>query len=117
MKKFRLLPCLLWLGVIAFLAGCGGKSSGTGANGGGASNPIPYIVSISQTSAPRSAASYALTVRGSGFVSGSKVQCGQSGLTTSYVSSSSLSLWLVSAYLVGMVVYYHSMKRQLGIEG
>ena len=72
------------------LAGCGG-GSGPGGDGGNSSNPTPAISAISPTSAAELGSAFTLTVTGTGFIQGSQAEWNQSGLVTTYVSSTSLS--------------------------
>src|SRR6202043_3584826 len=52
-------------------------------------NPVPVLTSIAPTSVP--AGAFAITVNGSGFVSGARVLLAGSPLATTFVSSTQLS--------------------------
>lgn len=92
-RKLEVAYCvrlMVWLSLVWFLAACGG---GGGGGGGGSPppNPVPSITSMSPTSAIAGDPAFTLTVDGSSFVSGSKVQWSGSVRTTTFVSSTRLT--------------------------
>jgi hypothetical protein len=64
-----------------------------------ASNPRPSISSIAPTSTPAGAASFTLTVNGSGFVAASVIRWNGASLTTTYVSAAELTAVVPAADL------------------
>lgn len=72
---------------VCFLPGCGGGGSSSFP----APNPIPTITAISPSSAAREGPAFQLTVKGSGFVSGSAVQWNGGNRPTTFVSGTQLS--------------------------
>jgi hypothetical protein len=60
-------------------------------------NPVPVISGVSPAFIDAGGATFPLTVNGSGFVSGSTVYWGTTGLATTYVSSSQLMASVLSA--------------------
>jgi photosystem II stability/assembly factor-like uncharacterized protein len=60
-------------------------------------NPVPSLLSISPTSATAGGATFTLTVNGSNFVAGSKVQWNATKPTTHYVSSTQLTATITAA--------------------
>jgi hypothetical protein len=93
MKPSRpaLLQAVVFVPFFLLNACGGGGGNGGGGGGGDQQNPAPSITSVSPTSAPQSGSSFTLTVNGSGFVSSSQVYWGQTALTTSYVSATSVT--------------------------
>ncbi|AFL89173.1 WD40-like beta propeller repeat protein [Terriglobus roseus DSM 18391] len=84
-SPFRLNLYLLLLASLAIVAGCGDSAKSTPAAA------APGISSLSPATITAGAASFSLTVTGSGFVSGSAVQWNGSGRTTTYTSPTQLS--------------------------
>ena len=60
-------------------------------NGPGGAPPAPAVTSLAPSSATVGGQAFTLTVKGSGFVSGAKVEWNKSPLTTTYVSGSQLT--------------------------
>jgi hypothetical protein len=81
----------LWSGLLALVLALSACSGG-GGGGGTVSNPVPTISSLTPTTAPQSGAAFTLTVSGSSFIEGSQVHWGQASLTTTYGSTTSLSV-------------------------
>jgi hypothetical protein len=90
--NYLVLFCLLSLGI-----GCGGNSG----SGGGPpqQNPTPQLTGVTPNSATAGAATLTLAASGSGFISSSVLQWNGSGLTTTYVSSTSLTAQLPASDL------------------
>src|SRR5258706_6526817 len=65
-------------------------------------NPSPSLTSISPDVVPAGSGSLALTVNGSGFVSGSMVQLNSTALTTDFVSASQLSATVPASNVASM---------------
>ncbi len=65
--------------------------------GGGSSNPVPAISSLSPSNKAAGAAAFTLTVNGSGFINSSKVRWNGNNRTTTYVSSSQIRAAIASA--------------------
>src|SRR5438105_511868 len=101
MKYFQNIPSFVFFVLSGFIVGCGGTGgpAGGGAGGGGGANPAPTISLIAPTSAPQAGQTFALTVSGSGFVSGSRVNWGPTSLITAYVSASTLTAQVPSSDL------------------
>lgn len=78
------------------LSGCGGNSSSGNQT---VNNPIPAISSLSPTSLPAGSAPQTLIVNGSGFLASSSVSFKGASHTTTYLSSSQVTIALTSADL------------------
>lgn len=64
------------------------------------SNPVPVLTALSPAFISAGATSFTLTVSGSGFVSGSTVYWGSTGLSTQFVSASQLTAQVPTAQIV-----------------
>lgn len=62
-----------------------------GSSGGGGGTSVPSLSSLAPASTTAGGSGFTLTVNGTNFVSGSTVEWNNSGLTTTYVSSSQLT--------------------------
>lgn len=98
LRYLKVLACLL---LVLELAACGCGSSTSGSNSV-PPNPSPSIASLSPTSATVGAASLALTVSGSSFISGSVVQWNGSSRATTYVSSTQLTATITASDLAAV---------------
>ena len=84
-SPFRWNLCLLLFASLVSLAGCGDSAKPAPAAA------APVVSSLSPATVTAGAASFSLTVTGSGFVSGSAVQWNGSSRTTTYTSPTQLS--------------------------
>lgn len=108
-NRLKRLPALGWaIAVALMLPGCGGGGS---SSSGSRQNPAPVISSISPSRTPAGSREISLTVTGIGFLSGSVVQWGGSGRTTTFVSSTKLTATITPGDLAtagtGIVTVYN----------
>jgi hypothetical protein len=99
MKALRLA---VWLAVVSICSiaatGCGGGGP-SGSDSGSASNPTPFLSSITPPSAVAGGAAVTISATGSGFVSGSTIDWNGSALPSTFVSASQLTATLPASVL------------------
>ncbi len=89
------LPGLVIVALFLTMPGCGGGGGG----GQVTNNPVPSITSLSPTQQAAGSGSQALTMMGSGFVSGSTVTYNTVAHTTSYTGATQLAISLTPSDL------------------
>jgi hypothetical protein len=86
------------LGLVAlllFVPSCGGGNGGGG--GGGTPNPTPSIITLSPAQVAAGSANQTLTIAGTGFLTSSKVKYNGVSHTSTYLSSTQISMPLSGA--------------------
>jgi trimeric autotransporter adhesin len=95
----RFSALVLALGILGFISGCAGGGSGSGSGGGDNTTPTPAVTSISPNRVPAGSSGLTLTISGSGFLTTSVVQVGGITESTTYVSSTQLTVTVPSNQL------------------